>query len=168
MKQTRLEDWDYSWNGLYFVTIITQQRKKYFGQIRKGEINLSNFGEIANSCWLDIPNHHNNVILDEYVIMPDHIHGIIKIHNPETEQGYYLLKRKRKNLTIPEYSTEDNPNLRSIIGSYKSACTKIIRAEHNYLTFKWQKSFFDSIICNELALMRIRDYIKNNPKNYSR
>jgi len=166
MKKIRLEDWDYSWNGIYFVTIKTENNRKYFGQILNNEMKLNKIGEIAEACWREVPNHYDHVYIDEFIIMPDHVHGLIRINNPNREQGYIQLKRKRKKILLSENNTDYNPSLLTIIGSYKSACSKIIRAETNCKFFSWQKRFNDEIICNDLTLMRVRDYIKNNPKNY--
>ena len=102
IKSTRLKWYDYSQNGAYFVTICTKNKNKLFGEIEnvnqnRGEIvetglrpvstvslpkiKLSDFGKIVADCWYDLPNHYSNIILDEFVVMPDHIHGIIIIRN---------------------------------------------------------------------------------------
>ncbi|MFA5101325.1 MAG: transposase [Candidatus Omnitrophota bacterium] len=77
----RLKGWDYSSNGIYFATICTRYRFRYFGGIINGEIKLSGLGAIAQQCWANIPVHFKNVTLDEYIVMPDHIHGMIIIDN---------------------------------------------------------------------------------------
>lgn len=86
-KQFRYQGYDYSQNGFYFITICTKNREMFFGNIKNGKIKLSDIGLIANKFWLEIPNHFPFVILDEYVIMPDHIHGIIKINNNPANVG---------------------------------------------------------------------------------
>lgn len=83
IKSARLENWDYSWGAMYFVTICTQNRKFYFGDIVNGEMILSEIGEIAQRCWLEISKHFTFVELNEFVVMPNHIHGIIIINNPD-------------------------------------------------------------------------------------
>jgi len=80
-KKRRLQNYNYGKNGYYFITICTKNRKPFFGKIINDKMKLSNIGKIAQQCYREIPNHFNNVKLDEYVIMPDHIHGIIMINN---------------------------------------------------------------------------------------
>lgn len=83
----RLKNYDYSSNGYYFITICTKNRVHYFGKIIDQKMELSEIGKIAHKCWLEIPNHFPFVVLDESIIMPDHIHGIVVItpltHNPK-------------------------------------------------------------------------------------
>lgn len=79
---TRLQTWDYGWNGAYFITICTKNRNHFFGGISDGRLQLSAMGHIANSCWYEIPNHFPFVELGAHIIMPNHVHGIINIRKP--------------------------------------------------------------------------------------
>lgn len=85
---TRLKHWDYSDNGWYFITICTQNKEHFFGEVIDGEMVLSQIGKIADKFWKEIPNHFKNVILDNHVIMPNHTHGIIIINNQPVETPY--------------------------------------------------------------------------------
>jgi len=76
-KLNRLEGFDYSVEGYYFVTICTKSKIEWFGKINNGEITLSEFGKIVKNFWLEIPNHYQNALLDHYIVMPNHIHSII-------------------------------------------------------------------------------------------
>ena len=78
----RLVNYDYSQKGLYFITICTKNRERFFGEIKDGKMFFSEIGKIANDCWNDIPQHFSQAFLHEFVVMPDHIHGIIEINNP--------------------------------------------------------------------------------------
>lgn len=78
-ETTRLKSWNYGWNGSYFITICTKDRERHFGEIEKDEMYLSEIGKIANRCWEDIPNHFPFVKLGEFIVMPNHVHGIIII-----------------------------------------------------------------------------------------
>src|SRR5690606_30881644 len=78
-RSIRLKGYDYSQAGLYFITICCQNRAHLFGKIVDGEMICNDMGNIANQCWLDIPNHFPNMVLHEYVVMPNHIHGIVEI-----------------------------------------------------------------------------------------
>jgi len=81
-RSIRLQGYDYSQSGAYFITTCTQNRECLFGEIHNGKMYLNEYGEIAKKCWVEIPKHHQNVQLDEYVIMPNHIHGIVVINEP--------------------------------------------------------------------------------------
>jgi len=74
---TRLENWDYSSEGFYFLTLTCKNKEHFFGKIENKTMNLSDIGSIAFQFWMEIPNHFSHVRLDEFVIMPDHIHGIL-------------------------------------------------------------------------------------------
>ena len=171
MKDIRLKDWNYSWNGKYFITINTLNMEPLFGHIEGEIMYLNEVGKIAESCWKDITNHYKHILLDEFVIMPNHIPRLITIEDPNEEQGYYLWNRMKK-LKKKEVVEPENPKLISnqtlyaVVGSFKSSCTKRIRAETDCKTFKWLKRFNDQVIFNKIALMRIRQYIADNPKNY--
>ena len=81
IKSTRLSGWDYSVDGYYFVTICTKDCVEYFGEIKNEIMGLFNIGCIATKYWNEIPDHFNNVKLDEFIIMPNHVHGILVIDN---------------------------------------------------------------------------------------
>ncbi len=92
IESARLKGWDYRNPGYYFVTICTKNREHYFGQIKDGEMHLAAVGEIAAQCWREIPNHHANMGLEEFVITPNHGHGIVVIReHVETLRATSLL-----------------------------------------------------------------------------
>ena len=82
IPSARLSSWDYSSNGAYFITICTKDRKHYFGEIMDAKMRLSEIGLFADTCWTNIPNHFPHFHLDEFIIMPNHIHGIVMIEKP--------------------------------------------------------------------------------------
>ena len=84
IESTRLRHWNYSTPGFYFITICTRDREHFFGEIQDGEMFLNEIGKIADSCWLQIPNHFKNAELGDYQIMPNHIHGIIVMNGMDT------------------------------------------------------------------------------------
>lgn len=86
VESTRLKDWDYSSTGCYFITICTKNQECFFGDIVNGKIRLSKIGEIISHVWMEIPQHFHNIELDEFVIMPNHIHGIVIIHNDDVRR----------------------------------------------------------------------------------
>ncbi|QQS38347.1 MAG: transposase [Ignavibacteriales bacterium] len=142
IASTRLKEWDYSTPSWYYVTICTKFMKHWFGEIKNDEMVLNDAGKIVETLWNTIPDHYKNVELDEFVIMPNHIHGIIILGSVETGHAPSLLG--------------------NVVGSFKSAVSKYLRGKMN-LEFNWQPRFYDHIIRNENDLLRIRTYIKNNP-----
>ena len=147
IASTRLINWDYKTPWWYFVTINTNNHQEYFGAVKNGKVIINDIGKIVNEYWLEIPKHYTSVELDYFVIMPNHIHGIIIINNVETGHAPSLqLKR---------------PSLGNIVGSYKSAVTKW--CNKNEILFKWQSRYFERIIRNEPELYKIRKYIEQNP-----
>ncbi|MGI0106845.1 transposase [Salinimicrobium sp. WS361] len=189
----RLQHWDYGWDAAYFITICTKDRKHFFGEVQDGEIKLSSAGVIANVLWYEILHHAKNVELGEFVVMPNHIHGIIILNGnkpPWTMEGNDRIVGSRHVLSpqsIPQQSTDgliDEPNtpepemtpgqklfqnqgkntVSSIVGSYKSAVTK--HANRLKLEFGWQSLFYDHIIRDHQSFERISNYIKYNPANW--
>ncbi len=151
-KRLRLQGYDYSSDGLYFVTICAKGRKYYFGEIRNGIMGLNEMGILAHQFWQDIPRHFDHVSLDEFVIMPDHVHGIIVIHSPVGARHAWPLQEKPNHQKIPV-----------IIGSFKSAVARKIRQNHDF-DFAWQRSYYDCVVRSERELDRIRRYIQSNPE----
>jgi len=165
-KSNRLKNYDYSQDGYYFVTICTQNREHFFGEIRNAEMQLNEYGKIAKKCWLEIPNHFPNILLDEFIIMPNHVHGILIIENNLIENTNNV---GNKNFCSLPWQTKFSKSLSSVIRGFKIGVTKYYREKtvrnnnHCSLSKKiWQKSFYDHIIRNEESLFQIREYIQNN------
>ena len=187
IKSTRLENWDYSHSGVYSVTICAKDRQSFFGTIENGHMQLSSIGEIVKQYWNKIPKHYPCVTLDEFIIMPNHIHGIIiidKNHNVETPQwgvstwgvSTSMATPPAPSMTTTARNTTQtktggrNPkwqpnSLGSVINQFKSICTKHIHRTVNP-RFQWQSRFYDQIIRNEQSLQRMREYIQNNPARW--
>lgn len=167
IKSTRLKYWDYSDPGFYFVTICVKNRKNMFGEIIDGKMILNELGYVVKYCWRDLPNHYKNCILDSYVIMPNHFHGIIRIKNvhhynnvemglqPISEAGLQSASTKYKQYSLFE-----------MIRGFKTFSSKKINVVNHALYFQWQKSYYDHIIRTQESLWNIREYIKNNPRNW--
>ena len=156
IESTRLKGWDYSSNGFYFVTIVTKNREKLFGHIENKQMILNDYGKIVEQCWFDLPNHYVNCKLDAFVIMPDHVHGIIEIDNSvfDIETGQRPVSTKKRH------------GLSQFVGSLNSYSAKKINILRNTIgATVWQSRFYDSIIRDENSLDSIRNYITDNPKN---
>ncbi len=172
IETTRLPGWDYASAGWYFVTICTRGRQPFFGRIANGEMYLSPIGETAVQFWQEIPRHTAaHVSLDAFVVMPNHVHGIIVIHDKPT-----VVETLQCNVSTTTDDVDKNPmsaispragSLGAIIRSYKSAVTRWCR-QNGYPEFAWQARFYDHIIRNEKALRNIRQYIFENPLRWER
>ena len=168
IESTRLRGWDYSGAGWYFVTICTRGRECVFGDVVNGEMRLSSVGEIVADEWRKTPTIRPNVELDEWIVMPNHLHGIIVITYPvETTRRVVSTELSRRVVSTRQQSSRLLSNsLGSIIGQIKSVCTKRIRLSGCH-EFDWQERFHDEIIWNELALNNIRKYIVDNPARWN-
>ncbi|MHB0966312.1 MAG: transposase [Bellilinea sp.] len=151
-KHQRLKHFDYRRDGVYFLTICTFERGHLLGIIDNGVMHLNQFGEIIKSELMRIPDHHPSVSIDNFVVMPNHIHIIIVINNQNQCQG--LAERSRP---FPTVST--------IVGLYKSGVTNKIHKINPSLTV-WQKSFHDHRIRDENDYSHIWDYIEYNPMKW--
>jgi len=163
----RLKGYDYSQAGLYFITICCQDRECFFGEIKNGEMMLNDIGNIANQCWMEIPNHFANVVLHEHIIMPNHVHGIIELTNDANDAG------TSHGMSLPQQTSTPKSNINQfgkpisgsvsiIINQYKSTIKRWCNKNgHKY--FKWQSRFHDHIIRNEQSYQTISEYIINNP-----
>jgi REP element-mobilizing transposase RayT len=160
IESARLKGWDYRNPGYYFVTICTRGRGHYFGKVEGEDVRLSAIGEIAAQCWAETPQHHAGIELDEWVIMPNHAHGIVVI--VETLQCNVSTDTVAKN-QMSAISPKTG-SLSVAVRSFKSAVSKMAHnAGHE---FGWQERFWDHIIRDETELNRIRNYIRANPSNW--
>ena len=164
----RLKNWDYGSNGYYFITICTHNRKNYFGVINNNEMVLSPIGQIAQTHWEEIPQRFLYATIDAFVIMPNHIHGIIIINKLGYSKGDNIDVKNDESKNSGGITKEHNPmlhdNLSRILRWYKGRVT--FESRKTNLKFKWQSLFHDHIIKDDKALSNIQKYIENNPKNY--
>ena len=153
IETTRAQWWDYGVDAMYFITICTIEREHFFGEIVDGEMRLSSVGVIADVLWHEIPHHARYVRLGEFVVMPNHIHGILVIDKGEKASNEREEERR--------FQHQGKATISSVIGGYKSSVTK--HANRLGYSFAWQPSFYDHIIRNSQSYQRISDYIANNP-----
>jgi putative transposase len=175
-KSIRLQGYDYSQAGAYFVTIVTYQRDCLFGKIENEIMVLNDFGKIADECWRAIPEHFPNVELGVHVIMPNHAHGVIAIHDDESAshlgmtdddgRGAAML-RPYANATNDHKINVKPGSLGAIVRSYKSAVSYRINKEHN-ATGIWQRNYYEHIIRSADEANRIHLYIEANPAQWDR
>lgn len=173
VDSSRLPYWDYTNPGMYFITICTKNFQCWFGDVTDDRMVLNELGEIANACWEEIPNHYKNVELDEWTVMPNHIHGIIGItkNKANDKDGGNINVKTRHAVSLQEHANKFGPlkkgALSTIIGSYKSAVTKSIRKTQN-ANFGWHPRFYDHVIRNIDSIEKIQHYIKMNPSNWNK
>ena len=188
IPSARAQWWDYRWDAAYFLTVNTRGRRHFFGEVHDGSMILSNVGRIADICWLDIPNHAANIELGEYVVMPNHVHGIIILRGNATPvQTMRALslpesRPERQPPILPPYQSPPRPDpggktpgqmrlknpgknsISTIIGAYKSGVSRDARRAG--FDLEWQSRFHDHIIRDEAEYERITRYILNNPANW--
>lgn len=187
-KLQRLKGYDYSRNNHYFVTICTHKMTHFFGEIRNGEMVLNEFGEIVKNQWISLGEKYNYLLLDEYVVMPNHFHAILVIDDSYNKNGQARSVRLREEnfseVKYPFVSINNNSDLSGnreiekskilslsqLIGAFKTLSSrdiyKLEEAKYNNRIFKWHKSFHDRIIRDDKELYNVRNYIKNNPKKW--
>lgn len=168
IQSTRLKDWDYSWDGAYFVTICTKNHDNGFGRIIGGELKETKLARIVRKSWLDLPNHYKNCVLDEFVIMPNHIHGIIFLNSGNLYKNLVVTDFKSENLVEtglkPVSTIVVKNSLSEIMRGFKTFSAKSInKIRHSPGRPFWQSRFYDHIIRSEGVLSKIRQYIKDNP-----
>ena len=172
-KSIRLKDYDYSQSGAYFVTICTYSKEYLFGSIVDEKMDLSEIGENAGRCWNEIPNHFPNVLLDYFVVMPNHIHGIINMvgakhsHLASTNKASSLPVNASPLQSLQPCGT-DKGSLSAIIQNFKSVTTRKINQMFGRRNVPlWQRNYYEHVIRNEDDLNEIRRYIINNPLKWA-
>jgi REP element-mobilizing transposase RayT len=171
-QSIRLKECNYL-TGLYFVTICVQNREHLLGEVVNGKMELSISGRIVKNTWENLPKHFKDVKLYDYIIMPDHIHGIICIGEPfgkiisngfEDEDNEEI----EENLRTPPKGTSSG-SLNSIIQNFKSVSTRLINQKNKTSGVKfWQRNYHERIIKNEDAFDKIRNYIIQNPSKWKK
>ena len=152
----RLKGYDYSTQNAYFITICTKNRENFFGTVgARQRLALNEFGEIIEKGIKSIPVIYPNIDLDEFIIMPNHLHTIILINNPQGRANVSPLHEHHSKIKTIGY----------IIGQFKSSMTKTINKK-GLDEFAWQRNYYEHIIRNPEELNQIRQYIINNPLNW--
>lgn len=194
IPSARLKNWDYRSNGAYFLTLCTKNREHYFGEIVNSQFIGNHIGLLAEKYWIEIPQHFPFVELGNFVVMPNHIHGILIVdkskignHNTDMEKDVGAdVKTLQCNVSTTNNATTNNnasttntqknekmanisPKcgaVSTIIRSYKSVVSK--HAHFIHPDFDWQTRYHDHIIRNKGSLERIQNYIENNPVNWGK
>jgi REP-associated tyrosine transposase len=154
-KSIRLRDYDYATPGAYMVTICTWNHRCIFGEIRDGQMHLNGLGSLVSERWQATPGHYGYVRLDEYIVMPNHLHGLLIIEtSPDFPGEAGLAPTKRLSLG-------------AIVGSFKSSVTRRARKTCGFNgKHLWQRNYYEHVVRNEIDLANIRQYIVNNPARW--
>jgi putative transposase len=165
-KRLRLREYDYSQPGAYFVTICTKDREHRFGEIVDGQMRSNDMAAVVRLCWNDLPKHYPNVGLDEFVIMPNHVHGIIVILDEPITVGKRTVGDGLRPSPTRSSPTKKHP-LPEIVRAFKSFSARRINEMQNTPSQPvWQRGYYDHIIRDDRSLARIREYIAHNPQRW--
>ena len=184
-KSIRLKKYDYSDVGWYFVTICTKEKKEYFGKIVNNKMLLNSKALLIKSNWQNLINKFN-IELDDFIILPNHVHGIVIIRQPivvwvsfmkPSNMNNYELNNKSKMivsktnhhmelLNNKKGLINQTPTIGLIIRYFKSKCSYELH-KNGMINALWQRNYYEHIIRNEPDLFRIRQYIKDNPMNWN-
>ena len=172
-RSMQMKEYDYSLPGAYFVTLLASGRKHLFGKVNLDQVELNEIGKIVEYCWLKIPKYFDNIKLDEYVIMPDHLHGIIFIEaalgkGEATPDKPTIESEMTSGVASPLRPRGTQPgSLGAIIQNFKSVSTRMVNKRYYEPGNKiWQRDYYERIIRNERELNAIRQYIHDNPLNW--
>ena len=181
-RSIRLKGYDYSRPGAYFITICTSNRECWFGEIIDDKMILNEYGKIAKQCWIDIPVHFPDVMLDEFIVMPNHIHGIVVINrtnkpnpvganNHSPSNSHSPVNVGAKNFSPLQSLKSPSRSIGSIVRGFKIGVTKRLRDKtpekfppHHSI---WQRNYYEHIIRNEQSYIRISEYICDNPQKWA-
>ncbi|MBI5635157.1 MAG: transposase [Nitrospirae bacterium] len=162
-RSIRLKEYDYSQSGAYFVTVCAWQKENIFGEIKNAKMLLNEYGRLVQEHWEAIPEHFDNVETDEFVIMPNHIHGIVSLSNV----GAQFIAPFRKATTENQGVINHAPTVGEIFRAFKARCAHAINQIRNTTGVPlWQRNFYEHIIRSEDELNRTRQYIRENPARW--
>jgi putative transposase len=168
-KSIRLKEYDYSQTGYYFVTVCVKDRLQLFGKIDNKKMITNEIGNLAAKILFDLPNRFKNIEIDEFILMPNHLHTIIIINEYPTVGVELALPKDDSDKNDNETDRASSvPTLGRIIQVFKSISTiEINRLRDGSGLPVWQRNYYEHIIRNEKELYEIRKYIENNPLNWN-
>ncbi|MBN1805650.1 MAG: transposase [Sedimentisphaerales bacterium] len=164
-RSIRLNGYDYSQEGWYYVTVCAFGHKCIFSKIVDGQIQLYKYGQIIDKCWKWLAERYDYVHLDRYVVMPNHLHGIIFLKGG-SRTAPTIKNKSGSSLTAPT-NTRKCKSLSSLVGAFKTISTKQINIIRNTPGKKlWQRNYYEHVIRDEDELNHIRQYIAENSLNW--
>ena len=186
IPSNRLKNWDYGSNSAYFITICTKNREHFFGEINNGKMQLNELGKNAVQFWMEIPNHFPFIELGNFVVMPNHTHGILIIDKPVNNRTVDMPNVELPNLGIStggistglstDIPQKPKPKNGGKIDEWKPGTIGVIINQYKRMVtihnrkinpnFAWQSNYHDHIIRNSIAFENIQNYIENNPAQW--
>ena len=164
-RSIRLRGYDYSQEGTYFVTLCTQNREHLFGEIVEGKMELNASGKNVADCWQQIPCHFPDAELDEWVVMPNHVHGIVVVAGTNTVGVKNFSPLQNSPQCPHQHPTGTSRTIGSIVRGFKIGVTKWYR-QQSIDSIIWQRNYWEHIVRNEIEMDSIRHYIVNNPEKW--
>lgn len=182
-RSTRLKGYDYSSNGAYFISIVTQGRSLLFGDVVDSEMHLNDAGEMVQRCWEEMPKRFPSIAMDQFIVMPNHMHGVVVIQQPVVDVGTPLHQPAvgapldQPAVGAPLVGAQETgtttrvapTRLGDVIGAFKSLTTLEYsrgvdsKGWQSFDKRLWQRNYHEHIIRNEREFEDIREYIWNNP-----
>jgi len=162
-RSIRLQGYDYSAAGIYFVTICTRDKLCLFGDVVGDEMVLNDAGSIVERCWRDIPVHFSDAVLNEFIVMPNHVHGIVVLNATNLLPNVGANHSVRANDYSPlprNHPKGTSRTIGSIIRGFKIGVTKRIGYS------LWQRNYYERIIRDDEERSRVVEYIINNPRKW--
>jgi REP element-mobilizing transposase RayT len=166
-RSIRLQGYDYSQSGAYFVTICTRDRACLFGEIVDGKMELNEYGNIVEEEWTKTGQIRDEIEMDAWVVMPNHFHGIVVITDERRGGMTHGRGTARRAPTAERFGQPVTGSLPTIVRAFKSAVTKRINESRRTPGAKlWQRNYWEHIVRNDHELHRIREYIADNPREW--
>lgn len=176
-RSIRLPGYDYSQPGEYYITMVAFGRKSIFGVVDGDRVRLNPYGQIARDCWKEMPIHFPFTEIGPFIVMPNHVHGIIHIVSEIDGRGTACIQGRGKAClaptidlapTIEAFGKPNRGSIPTIIGSYKSAVTKRINEIRGTPSAPvWQRNYYEEIITTDDSYLTIAAYIESNPANWA-
>ena len=164
-RRVRLRDYDYTSSGYYFVTICTCDRRCLFGEVVDGLMHLNEVGTTVQEYWCAIASQCLTVALDQYVVMPNHLHGIVRLNGVVVEE-----EKGAMNRTPTDGSAVGAqfiaPSLGEVVRAFKARCTFVLRKAFLVEGSLWQRNYYEHVIRSDASLRAIREYVANNPMHW--
>jgi putative transposase len=172
-RSIRLKGYDYTTAGAYFITICTHHRECLFGEIVDGVMQLNRFGQIVRSYWVKLPQYHAHLQLDIFVVMPNHVHGILVLTASNVGAGFGVKSTTltdellAKPAPTEEWEPTDRHGIPEIIRGFKTFSARRINQIRKIQGLPvWQRNYYEHIIRDEKSLQLIQQYIDNNPSSW--
>jgi len=159
-RSVRLPGYDYARPGAYFITIVTHRRFELFGRIVDGEMQVFGAGKLAQACWGQIPEHFKHAGLGSFVVMPNHIHGILVLDGDMTAPRRGTIYRA----PTRAFGKPGKATIPTIVATYKAAVTRQIHLQTGHTDKIWQRNYYEHVIRNEAEWQRLHAYIEGNPR----